>query len=162
MSARTLIESELPAVLYHVTYAERLDSIADHGLQPNMPRSIGAASYDGHARGRVFLTDARGMSLWAQRAEEFAVHNSDDPRADGLVPVVLRVQVPPEMQEDDEGTRDSGGHAWFVTQPIPPESLAVWDGRQWNERLVIPEAVLAAAFDEEGWFERELPTVPRL
>ena len=158
--ARRVVESEMPEVLYHVTYANRLDSIGERGLQPNQERSIGAPSYDSHARGRVFLSDARGVSLWAQRAEEFAIHNSDDPRADNLVPVVLRVQVPQEVQDDEEGTRDSGGRAWFVTQPIPPENIEVWDGSKWSDQ--VPDAVLAACFDGEGWFVRDLPTVPRL
>lgn len=163
MSARALIEAELAPELYHVTYYNRLDSIAEHGLHPNQPRSIGAPSYDSHARGRVFLSDARGVSLWAQRAEEFAYHNSDDPREDGLVPIVLKVTGVENLQHDSEGTRDSGGgKAWFVTEVIPPENLAVWNGQSWDPSLQIPEAVIAAAFDEEGYFVRRLPTVPKL
>lgn len=123
-----------PRYLYHVTYHNRLPSIAEHGLHPNQPRSIGAPSLDGHARGKLFFSDDAGVHFWHSRAEQFAEHNSDNIAEDGLVPMVLRV---PEHyldapQPDDQGSRDSLAEALTTTKPIQPRHIEYFDGRDWT------------------------------
>jgi hypothetical protein len=117
--------------LFHVTYWNRLASIARHGLKPNSRRSIGAASYDGHAAGKVFFTVGDGVPFWHGRAEAFAEHHSDNPMTDELVPVVLRLKQEgvPDVEPDEPGTRDSGYYpAWMLRRTVKPEQLEFYAG----------------------------------
>lgn len=155
-----------PRIMYHVTYANRLREIAAEGLCPGQRRSIGAPSLDGNCRDRVFLSDAKGVSFWLERGEMFAVDGSDDYLEDEMIPVLLRVAVPAEIElaPDKEGSRDSCALACFATEPIPAECLAVLQDGKWLPadvfEMVADRDNLARALDEEGCFARESPFAP--
>lgn len=127
-------EEAQPRYLYHVTYHNRLPSIADNGLQPDQSRSIGGGGYDGHARGKLFFSDAEGTKFWHSRAEDHAEHNSDNIAEDGLVPMVLRVAEhhlgPTEV--DEAGGRDSLAEAVTTKQPVQPHHIQYFDGIDWT------------------------------
>jgi hypothetical protein len=128
-------EHEVPAHVYHVTFANRLDDIAQDGLQPGAPRSIGGPSLDHHAQGRVFVTAARGVSFWFDRADLWAHDKSDDFLSDRMIPVVLRISTASfadQLEPDTEGTRDAGhAPAWFMSGGIPADQIELWDGSRW-------------------------------
>jgi len=160
-------------LVYHVTYANRLESIAQHGLKPNSTRSIGSPSYDFHAKGKVFLTDFDGVRFWMSKAEDFANHNSDHPLTDLYVPVVVSTSKvkKEDLKEDELGTKDAGGSkAWFLTKGIPARNLEVWDGHGWtslseHESIDFSQAFTLEESDEEDgetleWFKNESPFLP--
>lgn len=128
-------EDESP-FLFHVTYYGRIGTILDRGLVPGNARAIGGSAYDGHARGRIFLTDDSGISFWFQRAKDHAEHNSDAPIDDMLVPVVLRVDTRKldhdKIGDDGVGTDDAKHPAYFYPEAIAPGAIEVWDGSQWD------------------------------
>lgn len=120
--------------LYHVTTYRRLESIAEEGLRRGHARAIGA-SYDAHANRGIFLTEPDGIFFWFHRAENHAEHGSDDVLEDGVVPVVLRVDIEDlpdeELQSDELGTKDAHHDAWISEGPIDPEDIEVFDGEDW-------------------------------
>lgn len=152
---RRLLEQvdEVDEPLYHVTYAGRLDSISQNGLQPGSQRSIGASSYDAHAAKGVFLTEEGGVYFWANRAEDFANSNSDEPYEDGLTPVVLRVSpsgfTEDGLMDDELGSDDSRSGAYIWPGDIGPEHLEVFDGSNWIDVSDWETIDFLQAFDEE-------------
>lgn len=121
--------------LYHVTFYQRIPDIAADGLCPGGPRTIGGRGYDGHARGKVFLTVREGLAFWFNRAVDFAEHYSDDPVEDLYVPVVLRTNLlAPKrlLHVDSHGRLDAHAPAFFTRGTIPPEHIEVWSGRNWQ------------------------------
>ena len=155
--------------VYHVTYASRLPSIAQHGLRPNQSRSIGAPCHDSHAKGRVFVSEFDGVSFWHQRSEEFAEAESDHPLTDLLVPVVLSFEVEASsLTEDTRGTSDSTNKAWFLTDTVKPDKMDVFHntwvpirehkGFDYSEAFTIED-------DPDGgtelqWFNSDSPFMP--
>lgn len=143
--------------IYHVTYIKNLDNIASSGLTPNAESGIGGPALAGHKAGKVFLTDAGGVSFWLNRAEQFAYHNSDNPGEDGLVPVVLRMreQADWKLKLDDVGTDDSGSEAFSYAGSLNPDDLEAWDGTAW---VSIYSASLDPMnyVDEEGYLQDTL------
>ena len=154
-------------ILYHVTYAANLPGIAKRGLEPS-GRSNYGGGYDGHSKGRIFLTEEDGIDYWYQRMINLAEHNSDNPLEDLLVPVVLAIDTedaqfyPDELpiEEDTVGTRDALAQAWFTREPIDTSCIYLWNG----EELVDPsdgvDIELALHIeehdDEDGeWVETE-------
>ena len=128
------IDSDSGDFLYHITYYNRLPSIVSSGLRPNQNRSIGGSAYTAHAQGRIFLTEKDGLSFWADRAEEFANHNSDDIVNDGLIPVVLRIDVNniEKIELDEIGKTDAKVDAWMAHHGIPARYINVWTGTNWT------------------------------
>lgn len=148
--------------VYHVTYLKNLDSIAEDGLQPNQGSGIGGPSLAQYKKGKVFVSDARGLSLWTQRAEDFAYHNSDDLKEDGLLPVVTRVPIADidSLDADEEGSRDSGGKA-FSAEHVPAHNMEVWNGHQWEpvgSHSIDPEE----HFDEDGYLKNDELRQPQI
>lgn len=138
-------------LLYHVTWTGALDSIARQGLLPGVRSNFGGG-YEGHARGRTFLTSFEGLFYWYSKFQDLADHHSDNPVEDQLVPVVLAVEVEHEVHPDPLGTRDALAPAWFTTAPVTPDALLVWDGEDWaGLEDVDPEYLggLAATVTEE-------------
>jgi hypothetical protein len=144
--------------LYHVTLWNRLEAIAEDGLQRGRSRAIGASAYDAHAARGIFLTDADGVYFWVHRAEDFAEHGADDLLESGSVPVVLRVLVDDlpdeELEQDTAGTRDAHHDAWISVGPIEPDVIQVFDGSEWIdvsewESVDIEPALKDMATDEE-------------
>lgn len=131
-------QREVEGPLYHVTYYGRLGSVAEDGLQPDRPRSIGGPQYDAHVRGNVFLSEQDGVPFWMARAADHAKYNSADPHGDGLVPVTLRVSPDcfenAELLLDEHGTRDALADSWMLRDKLPPECLEAFaGGDQWVE-----------------------------
>lgn len=146
-------EEEITESLYHVTYSGRLPGISQNGLVPGSARSIGAASYDAHAAKGIFLTEKDGVSFWANRSEDFANNNSDNPYEDGLVPVVLRVSPSgfndEALIEDELGEHDARSGAYIWPAQIDPEHIEVWDGSSWIDIEDWESIDFSIAFDEE-------------
>lgn len=154
-------------ILYHVTYANSLDAIANLGLVPGAGSAMGGGGNVGHSLGKVFLSDYDGVSFWFGRSQEWANHYSDDPHGDGMVPVVLRVTVPDwdEVEEDEAGSRDSRKDAWAYKGSINPEFLEVWDGEDWVDLDEDFEDIdVSVAYDEQGYplDDRDNPLFPEL
>lgn len=151
-------------ILYHVTYAANLPGIAAHGLIPG-ERSNYSGGYDGHSKGRIFLTEEDGVRYWYQRMVDLAEHNSDNPLEDLLVPIVLAVDTEdpsfyPDglpIEEDKVGTRDALAQAWFTRTPVDTSAIYLWDGEEWVDPSdgVDPELALTT---EEQWDEDEEET----
>lgn len=153
--------------LYTVTYWKNLPLIAKYGLLPGSKAAMGAGGYAGHSRGRLFFTGPGGVDFWYDRAKSHAEDASDDPREDGLAPVVLRVPLSAfssPLSTDDAGTRDASHQAWYTTTPIDPSGVSVWTGAEWvpieGWKRVMPDS----AFELWGdyWsFNHDDPLRPR-
>lgn len=121
--------------LYHVTTYRRLEDIAEDGLRRGRARAIGAPSYDANAARGIFLTEAEGVFFWHARAEDHAEHGSDDLLEDGVVPIVLRVDVDDlpdeELEPDEPGSHDARADAWISQGPIEPDTIEAFDGQGW-------------------------------
>lgn len=117
--------------LFHVTYLNRLDPISEDGLVARSARSIGGSAYDDHASKGIFLTDGEGVSHWYGKSQDWADDVSDDLHGDGYVSVVLRVDPPSEMI-DDEIANDETYYSNFISvNNIDPEGITVWSGKEW-------------------------------
>jgi hypothetical protein len=116
-------------VLYHVTYARNLDGISSSGLEPGRSSNFGGA-YKGHSSGRVFLCDFKSVGFWFGKLWDMAEAGSDTPLDDGLIPVALKVNLPRSvtLHDDEEGSRDSRGGAFYVEDKIPSSYISYWDG----------------------------------
>ncbi|MCK5345854.1 MAG: hypothetical protein KAR20_20735 [Candidatus Heimdallarchaeota archaeon] len=141
--------------LYHVTYANRLESISNAGLSPGNKRSIGSSAYDSNSSKGTFLSEEDGVSFWFNKSEEFAEHNSDNPLEDGMVPVVLRVDfggIEDEegLGEDEPGSVDSRSAAYIIQKSIQPEYIDVWSGTEWIPVDEYMSIDLESAFDIDG------------
>ena len=119
------------AVLFHVTYYGRLESIAEDGLVRGAPKSIGAPAYDYHRAKGVFLTDVEGIFHWYHKAEDFAEHESENYIEDGAVPVVLRVADPGDLVEDDVANSETLFENYISPGGVVSEDIEVWTGREW-------------------------------
>jgi hypothetical protein len=153
--------------LYHVTLAANLEGIADHGLRAGGGSSFGGG-YEGHARGRVFLSERGAVRCWWGKIEDLVEHHNEgrDIIPNLQVPVVLRVSlsdVAPlavasvdrpgggwgrkKLVEDPLGSRDClGGRSFYVESAvIRPGGIEVWDGRRWHSvRTIDPEDAMRA------------------
>lgn len=137
--------------LYHVTTTDRLDEIAAEGIVPGQRSTIGGPSYDAWKRGRAFVTSAKGVSFWLNRAELAVVDQHDDYDRKGVAPVVLEVTVDGSgLSPDDLGSADARAPAFFTTSPISPERIRVWTGREWDS-IEHARVDLSDAFDEDGY-----------
>lgn len=119
--------------LYHVTFAGRLEDIAEGGLRPNAPRAIGGVAYDAHRKGKVFFTQRAGGFHWFGKVEEWGRDATEDMLEAGFTPVVLRVlDDDPNLEEDTVANSETiHAHAWFLKRTIPPEEIEVWTGTEW-------------------------------
>lgn len=119
--------------LFHVTYYAFLDNISELGLVPSEGYGIGqriGGWYAHHSSGKLFLTGPGGVIFWHSRLEQHADSASDTPYEDGLTAVVLRLVSDPDDLEDDEiGSRDACGDAYYTRQTIPPDEIEVWAGK---------------------------------
>jgi GNAT superfamily N-acetyltransferase len=147
-----------PEFLYHVTYLNRLNTIAEEGLLPNSRPSIGGMAYDGHRQGKVFLTEAGGIPFWIDRARTFAGNNSDEPVAEGYIPVVLRCPNR-DLGSDEAGTADACANAYYSVESLSPEDLQVWVGNRWDnlEGMWVDPEMYSQYGDEEGYFVQDSP-----
>ena len=152
--------------LYHVTFMNRLNDIAEEGLVPGSRRSIGAPALDGHAAGKVFLTTADGVSFWLSRAEMFAHNDADNPVQEGFIPMVLRVRVPSKgLVIDEIGTDDAAAEAFYTSTTIDAGHIEYWGGTQWSNLpnlRVNPDEYESiyrehGGGDEEGYLNSDSP-----
>lgn len=143
---------------YHVTFANRLSTIAQRGLVPVGGRAGGAMGRGGMAgipEARTFLTPSEGILYWYGKAEDQAHEMSDDPRGDGYTPIVLRVPKPKTVERDKLGERYSGRPSWAIAKAIPASKIEVWDGTTWRKlglRTTASWIDTTMAFDDAGFF----------
>lgn len=139
-------------VLFHVTYAFSIDGIREHGLLPGRGQTF--STHASRSSGKVFLTEADGVSFWFSRYEEWAQHYSDDPVREGYIPVVLRVYaVDLELHLDDEGTRDARADAYYTPRGVSIDDLLTvytGDGQWLLLDEVDSEHFIAAALEQAG------------
>lgn len=150
--------------LFHVTFYRFLPMIAEHGLVPSQSHG-GFGGMQGYSQGFVFLTEGDGVPFWYSRLEQVAHHLSDNVLEDGMVPVVLRFDTDhllyePDLQLDEAGTRDSGGHeSWKLAMPVPADDIFIWDGSEWSWisdwESVDPESALDGQEEETDEGETE-------
>ena len=128
------IRVKAPEYLYHVTLARRLGGIAERGIRPGSPRTIGGPAYDGHSKGRVFLTVGDGVRFWHERAADHAFDQYDDVVGSGAVPVVLRLsrRSAGRRTKDPAGTDDAGHPAFITRTTIAAADLEFFDGQSWR------------------------------
>jgi hypothetical protein len=163
MTAKLLTRQAKPApgYLYHVTYMNRINAIAEEGLALNSSPSIGGMAYEGHKQGRIFLTDADGVSFWLTRAEQFAYDQADNPVEEGYVPIVLRTKNTARLhaEADEIGSSDSGSHAFYVSKTIPASQLEYWGSTQWSgvSGLGVSEEEYRLGGDDEGYLNMDAP-----
>ena len=122
---------------FHVTTANRLDSIRRYGLSPGHPCAIGGDSepYHTHKKGRLFLCDPAGVHFWLGLSDCYVRSTFDrfEYRPNRIVPVVLRVNVFDSMLSRDLfGTADAYAAAYFTTATIPQDSIEVWNRTRWD------------------------------
>jgi hypothetical protein len=122
---------------YHATFLGRLDQIAQGGLRRSGGSSQFNGGYSAHSKGRVFLTEWRGVSFWMNKMEDIANHNTDwdDPEsATGWMPVTLRVdmtELADRLGDDEVGTQDARSKAWYIEEDIPADLIEAWNGSRW-------------------------------
>ncbi len=119
--------------VYHTTFYRALESIAEDGLRPG---ARGMTIFAPGNRTGVYVSDFNGVRFWFNKAVDFAEYSSDDPFAEGLVPVVLRVKMPRGgvsrgCRIDELGASDSYAEAWVCAVPIPPALIDAWTGEEW-------------------------------
>jgi hypothetical protein len=124
--------------VYHITLASRLKNIAVQGLVPSKERNIGGQAYNKHCEGKLFFTSKEGVSFWKGKAEDFVIHRYDYPKEKNAVPVVLKTSLS-DLEHDEIGRRDAGGHAAFMFKgKVPANKLSIfYDGKwlpisEWN------------------------------
>ena len=152
--------------LFHVTYVGRLAGVVEDGLAPGRGPSIGGESYDWNRRDSIFLSESDGVDYWYDLASRWAFDSSDDPAADGLVPVVLRISGGPlttepgfdEFCEDDEvGWEDSNRPTYKCKTAIDPKYLQVWTGSSWVPVRRYGDIDLSSADDMHTWEDTLMP-----
>lgn len=122
--------------LYHVTFVNRLGTIADRGLLPIVPRKtpggFAAGGLVDHDDGKVYFTGPDGIRYWYARAEVTAVGRSKSPMEHGHVPVVLLVRsLPADLEHDALGERESGLVAFMSSEAVAPHDVELWTGDDW-------------------------------
>lgn len=129
---------------YHTTFARYLDSIARDGLEPGHASNF-SGGYSGHSSGKVFLGDWRSVSFWIEKLWNAAEARADDPVVEGLIPVVLRVDLS-SSHETRPDEAEPFGESVYVERAIPAERIQVWDGDGWvNLGRVWPEDIIEEA-----------------
>lgn len=122
-------ETEDGEYFFHVTYYNRLPSISSQGIVPNAPASS-SGNYE-HKQGKVFFTEASGISFWYGRAQEWAENRSDETLDVGFVPIVLRFFVYDEFEEDEVGSSDANARAFMHDKQVEAEEIEIWNGVNW-------------------------------
>jgi hypothetical protein len=103
--------------LYHVTSTEHVATIKKHGLHPG--KSPTFTNYAGHSKGKIFLTDRKGVPYWKDRVQQHLFHNSDNPH-DVAVFRVHKSRVK-DLQKDELGSEDSRTNSYYTHKPILPK-----------------------------------------
>lgn len=129
---RLISLSQVPYV-YHISYLGRLDSIQSSGLEPGVSGNF--SGYTGHSKGRVFFTEADGISFWHSKMSDLAHHNTDwksEGDAD-WIPIVIRMPANKlgNAGRDQLGTSDARSNAYYMPNAAHPEWMSVWDGSEW-------------------------------
>lgn len=131
-----LEEQDKQDYLYHVSYYAYIDSIMDDGLVRDRNRTFSHGSYGSHSKGKIFLTEWRGVGFWFDKYENMAQHNSDNPAEDGLIPICLRIDMQEfggQVETDEVGTSDAYYKAFYTLEDISPDVMEIWDGEKWAQ-----------------------------
>lgn len=102
---------------YHITTTRAIADINRSGL---IPRTGGGTMTPGfyaeYSKGKVFFSEASGVSFWRDRIQEHLEHQFDNP------PKIAIVRFPKEwvsnVQEDELGFKDSRSGSYFSTEVI--------------------------------------------
>lgn len=109
---------------YHVTTADRLDDVMEHGLNPGAAPMM--ENYAGYSGGKLFLTEKGGIDFWKSRVGDHVFHMTGEE-----IPVVV-LRVPKaavgDMSDDEIGTEDAKNPSYFVTEPIDASLLEIVEG----------------------------------
>lgn len=139
--------------LYHTTFLFYLSSIQEHGLVPGGQRNW--QTYD--TAGKLYFSDARGVFTWNYKLRDVAHAESDNPVEEGWIPITIRVSrkfMLSRVQEDPEGSKDSGSMAYYTGKGVPPGRLELWTGNTWSpveneDEYALREQALYAAPREQ-------------
>jgi len=124
---------DLP-VLYHATMAGYLPGIAEAGLVPSGGRGagVGKGAYGSWSAGKVFLSGPEDAFFWFGTVEQHAGAGSDNPRRDGMIPVLLRIKnLRRLLGEDTVAKAEMHSDSYFVRRRIPPAQIEVYNGQRW-------------------------------
>lgn len=136
---------------YHVTYYKNLNSISFRGLiknrRPNFTGHLAQNSQKG-----LFLAN-NNVRHWIGVLENWAEHNSDNIRKDGLIPIVLRVQAHPELTKPDDYAGNPDG-AFFFSKNIRSDYIEMWNGESWTPTLDRRHVKLSKFIEkhDDGWY----------
>lgn len=117
--------------VYHVTTIGRLPSIARYGLGGG-PATF--TNYAGYSKGRVFLTNSKGVDYWAERVWAHATSNDETSR--NTVPVLLRIPTTAfderKVTADVVGNSDAyGSRNWIYAGRVARNRVQYWTGTRW-------------------------------
>lgn len=167
MNFSVWLEAKERQVYYHVTYYKNLDGISNRGLikgaRPNFTGRMDLAQHSGKG---LFLASSE-VSHWVDVLENWAEHNSDNIKKDGLIPIILRVRAFPDLAKVDDYPGNPKD-AWIYPKNIRQEHLEMWDGTKWTPQISRRGINLGLFIEEEGkgddyWFSfRPYPYPPDL
>lgn len=107
-------------MLYHVTMIRKLPRLRTAGIMPNQASAFTAGSYPQYSKGKVFLTDEKGLSFWKEKVEYAEFDQFDDP----MGVAVLTINIAGlNLQKDEVGSKDSRSESYFVTEAIPASRI---------------------------------------
>jgi hypothetical protein len=138
----------------HVTYENRLPTIAERGLLPIVtaggPQMARMGIVD-LERGEVYLTSRQGVAYWYAQAQREGEKIAPAGKY-GYVPVVLRMPMPQDIEPDISGSDLASAPAWTTHNHFGPKEIWFWDGSIWRpvqswDRL---DARLALKTDANG------------
>lgn len=113
------LRSESDDYYYHVTLAPYVPIIQKRGL---MVRGIKptVSNYKEYSRGKIFLTDVGALEWWIYTIAAHAFHDFDDEAFHNISVFRIPKDKLPNVNVDTEGSSDSKGNSYYVTDNIPP------------------------------------------
>jgi len=110
-------------MLYHVTFAEHVDSISSTGLKPGHGKNFW--NFPFYAKGKAFFTTYEGLPCWFEKIETVGQDRYKERAViKGAFPVVMRLRdeaierILDDLEEDLEGDRDCpDGESFSVLLP---------------------------------------------
>lgn len=125
---------------FHTTTWNRLQSIAQRGLEPGYGSRFGGW-YQGHSRDRIFVAQgAWEAGEWYDRVSSVVEQNAEIREEDELptiVPVMLRLNLQGQtLHPDDAAKMDGMPCSFYVTETIGPAQIWFFDGSKERWRPV--------------------------
>jgi len=115
---------ESDAYLYHVTTADRVDSIYDLGaISPDNSGQFEGAGPRANSNGRVFFTEKGGVRFWCDRIGEQLIHqgrvSEGEDEDDCLRVLSVRRDMIQKPQPDSALEITGAGRDWFTCHSVP-------------------------------------------